>query len=597
MALLILALKLNKEQKVQVSDTTKLGQRPAAGEQFSAIQENDNGKGAKFSLRLRGKKKTGIVFICPVPGQLVLLNFITLVFRRVCKTVVNFEAAFKRLLMLLLGIDLGTSSVKVSVIDANTHQVVSSVQYPDTESGIISLHPGWAEQSPETWWLHVQEAILKSHSSKQYDPADISAIGIAYQMHGLVLVDKHQETLRDSIIWCDSRAVEIGNEAFDRIGKTKCLRYLLNSPGNFTASKLAWVKENESEIFKKIYKVMLPGDFISMKFTGEITTTISALSEGIFWDFRSNELSKDVLNYFGFDSTMIPTIKNVFDKHGLLKKDVADALSLRPGIPVAYKAGDQPNNALSLNVLKPGEVAATAGTSGVIYMVSDNLSYDEQSRVNSFAHVNHTEKDLRLGVLLCINGTGIMNSWMKRTAGTYLNYSQMNEAAAGIAPGSDGLFILPFGNGAERMLNNQSIGAHIENIDLNKHSSWHLFRAVQEGIAYSFRYGLDIMRENGMAPKIIRAGKSNLFLSEVFLETFVSVTNTPVELYDTTGSQGAAIGAGIGAGIYQNEQEAFEGMNKAAVVEPRADLGYEELYQEWRHVLNQTIKTHLEIKN
>lgn len=491
--------------------------------------------------------------------------------------------------MLLLGIDVGTSSIKVSVVDAATRQAIASAQYPETESAIISLQPGWAEQSPEMWWLHVQEAIRKANASGKYDPRDIGAIGIGYQMHGLVLVDKNQHVLRNSIIWCDSRAVEIGNRAFEAIGAERALSHLLNSPGNFTASKLAWVKQEEPEIYAATDKMLLPGDFIAMKFTGETTTTISALSEGICWDFREHALSKDVFEGYGFDRSVVPDIRKVFEPHGLLKTEVAAVLSLKAGIPVAYKAGDQLNNALSLNVLQPGEIAATAGTSGVIYSVSDSLAFDPQSRVNSFAHVNHEKGKNRIGVLLCINGTGILNNWVRTVTGTHLNYAQMNDAARAIAPGSEGLYILPFGNGAERMLNNVTVGAHMSGIDLNKHGASHIYRAAQEGIAFSFRYGLDIMRSNGLQPSVIRAGRANLFLSDVFTQAFVDVTQVPVELYACDGSVGAAIGAGIGSGIYSSEKEAFSNMKKMQVVEPSGMKRYDSLYQEWKTLLDRQL--------
>lgn len=491
--------------------------------------------------------------------------------------------------MLLLGIDVGTSSIKLSVVNAETQQAIVSVQYPETETGISSPKPGWAEQSPEMWWLHVQEAILKANATRQYDPKEIGAIGIGYQMHGLVLVDKEQKVLRDSIIWCDSRAVETGSTAFQTIGEEKCLSHLLNSPGNFTASKLAWVKHQEPAVYEKIHAVLLPGDFIGMKFTGTTTTTVSALSEGIFWDFKTNSLSEDVFNYYGFSNALIPEIKKVFEPHGFLKEQVAATLSLKTGIPVSYKAGDQLNNALSLNVLQPGEIAATAGTSGVIYSVSDQLAYDRQSRVNSFAHVNHTAGQTRLGILLCINGTGIMNNWLRNITGNHLGYAQMNDAARTVSPGSDGLFVLPFGNGAERMLGNATVQAHFHNIDLNKHTAAHIYRAGQEGIAFSFRYGLDIMRENGLQPTVIRAGKANLFLSDVFAASFVNATKAPVELYAYDGSVGAAIGAGLGAGIYADEKEAFRYMQKLASIEPEQESFYDEQYHQWKELLEERI--------
>jgi xylulokinase len=407
-------------------------------------------------------------------------------------------------------------------------------------------------------------------------------------MHGLVLLDGAGKVLRNSIIWCDSRAVPYGEKAFDAIGHDHCLQQLLNSPGNFTAAKLAWVKENEPGIFEKIDKIMLPGDFIAQRLTGHITVTPSSLSEGILWNFTNNDLADEVMQYFGFEKRIIPEIKNVFAGHGRLMQSVAEELSLTTGIPVSYKAGDQPNNALSLNVFEPGEVAATAGTSGVIYGVSDTLTYDPQSRVNSFAHVNHTHHQTRIGVLLCINGTGILNHWIKKICGG-IPYTAMNELASAIAPGSDGLMVLPFGNGAERILNNKIVGAHISDINLNHHSQAHVIRAAQEGIAFAFRYGLDIMRSNGMQPSVIRAGRANMFLSNVFCDAFVDATGVPVELYNSDGSVGAALGAGIGAGYFTNPKEAFANHKKLQVIEPAQTKLYNELYEEWKLVLEKQL--------
>ena len=492
--------------------------------------------------------------------------------------------------MLLLGIDVGTSSIKVSVIDSTSGQTIATAQYPEAETEIITLRNGWAEQSPDMWWEHVQKAILLCNQQKKYNPLNISAIGIAYQMHGLVIVDENQNSLRNSIIWCDSRAVSIGEQAFERLGAEKALANLLNSPGNFTAAKLAWVKQNEPEVYARIKKVMLPGDYIAMKLTGEITTSISALSEGIFWDFKSNCLSKDVMEYFGFDNSLIPEIRPVFSSHGQVKKAVAANLGIQSGIPVTYKSGDQPNNALSLNVTQPGEVAATAGTSGVIYGVTDHLLCDKQSRVNTFANVNHTQTNQRLGVLLCINGTGSMYRWTKNLFGASMDYMAMNHNAQQVPAGSDGLYVLPFGNGAERMLGNKIVGAHFQQIDLNIHTPAHVFRAVQEGIAFSFRYGLDILRENGMRPSIIRAGKTNLFLSDLFAQTFVDITRVPVELFNSDGSSGACIGAGIGLGIYKTPAEAFHHQKPVKVIEP-SGLNLENTYENWKKLLQLQLNT------
>lgn len=495
--------------------------------------------------------------------------------------------------MLLLGIDVGTSSIKVSVVNTETLQTVAESSFPEIENEIIALQPGWAEQSPESWWDQVQLAIQKLHAQRKYSPHEIAAIGIAYQMHGLVMVDKSGTVLRNSIIWCDSRAVGIGDAAFARIGEERCLQHLLNSPGNFTASKLAWVKQNEPGIYKRIDKIMLPGDFIAMKLTGVVTTTVSALSEGIFWDFKRNELSSDVFDYFQFDKGFIPPVKNVFADHGHLDGSVADTLLLRRGIPVCYKAGDQLNNALALNVMLPGEFATTAGTSGVIYGVTDQLIFDKQSLVNTFAHLNHvpsngTNHDVRLGVLLCVNGTGILNRWLREIAGASYTYSQMTQLAKTAKAGSDGLMVFPFGNGAERILSNRMVGAGISGLDFNKHRHAHLFRSAQEGIAFALRYGLDIMKANGMTPKVIRAARANMFLSEVFTQSFVNATNTAVEFYEGNGSFGAAIGAGIGSGIMTADSYSSK-RKPLAAVEPDQTGLYNELYENWKENLERKL--------
>lgn len=494
--------------------------------------------------------------------------------------------------MLLLGIDIGTSSIKASVVDGETGQLVTSAQYPDTENTISSPLPDWAEQDPEMWWNCAVNAIQRCNNSGKYNPKDIQAIGIAYQMHGLVMVDRNHSVLRPSIIWCDSRAVEIGNKAFQEIGEDKCLSHLLNSPGNFTASKLAWVKANEPKVYGSIYKIMLPGDFIAMKLTNAITTSNSALSEGIFWDFKENSISEDILKYYGFPKTVLPDLKPVFSNHGEVSSSMADLTGLKAGTPVCYKAGDQPNNALSLNVLEPGEVAATAGTSGVVYSVSDQISYDPLSRVNTFAHVNHQLDGLnRLGTLLCINGTGILNRWMRDQVAPQWSYSQMNEAAASIQAGANGLSILPFGNGAERVLSNKTIHSTITGLNFNTHTTANLIRAAQEGIAFSLKYGVDIMAETGTAPTVIRAGKANMFLSDVFTKALVNTIGVAVELYDTDGAKGAALGAGIGKGFFSQPKEAFENMESIGSVEPEKDLQeqYQHVYSNWESILNKQL--------
>ncbi|MCR4583806.1 MAG: carbohydrate kinase [Prevotella sp.] len=487
----------------------------------------------------------------------------------------------------LLGFDVGSSSVKASLVNADNGKCVSSAFFPEKEAPIMAVKAGWAEQDPQMWWDNAKLSLKKIMADSGVKAEEIKAIGISYQMHGLVCVDKDLKVLRPAIIWCDSRAVPYGEKAFRDLGADQCLSHLLNSPGNFTAAKLAWVKENEPELYQRIYKVMLPGDYLAMRLSGVANTTVSGLSEGMFWDFKEKQVAKFLMDYYGFDPSLIADIVPTFSVQSEVCAAAAEELGLKAGTPITYRGGDQPNNALSLNVLNPGEIAATAGTSGVVYGVLGDVNYDKQSRVNTFAHVNHTDAQTRLGVLLCINGTGILNAWVHRNITPGISYAEMNDLAAQAPIGSDGVRIIPFGNGAERVLENREIGCSVNGVNFNKHSQAHLVRAAQEGIVFSFCYGMEIMEQMGMDIRKIHAGKANMFLSPLFRDTLAGVSGATIELYDTDGSVGAAKGAGIGAGIYKDSNEAFATLDKLQVIEPdaahRAD--YKAAYEAWKETL------------
>ena len=482
--------------------------------------------------------------------------------------------------------------MKASLVDVETGEIVASKFYPEREAPIKAVKAGWAEQEPQMWWDNAKLSLCDIMSATGAKGEDILAIGISYQMHGLVCVDKNQKVLRPSIIWCDSRAVQYGERAFDTLGADKCLGHLLNSPGNFTASKLAWVKENEPEVFDQIDKIMLPGDYIAMRLSGEAQTTISGLSEGMMWDFKEKKPAKFLLDYYGFSESVLPTIVPTFSVQSTVSKAAAEELGLKEGTPISYRAGDQPNNAVSLNVFNPGEIASTAGTSGVVYGVLGEVNYDPKSRVNTFAHANYTTEQDRLGVLLCINGTGILNAWVHRNITPDMGYAEMNDLAATVPVGSEGVSVIPFGNGAERVLQNQEVNCSINGVNFNKHNRAHIVRAAQEGIVFSFCYGMEIMRQMGMDIQKIHAGKANMFLSPLFRDTLASVSGAIIELYETDGSAGAAKGAGIGAGIYKDHDEAFATLKKLQVIEP--DLAnkdaYLQAYDNWKKKLEEVCR-------
>lgn len=491
----------------------------------------------------------------------------------------------------LLGYDIGSSSIKAALVEADTRSTIKVVQSPTTEMEIIAHEGGWAEQDPEIWWANLCQATRNLFQSTDVVPKNIAGIGIAYQMHGLVLVDKDQQVLRPSIIWCDSRAVELGDRAFKDLGEERCLSHLLNSPGNFTASKLKWVRENEPQVFEKVDKFMLPGDYIAMRLTGEICSTVSGLSEGILWDFKNNRIADFLLEYYGISSQTIPQVVPAFSNQGVVQEEVAELLGLRPGIPVGYRAGDQPNNALSLNVLKPGEVAATGGTSGVVFGVFDKIVYDTHMRVNGFAHVNHQADHPSIGVLLCINGAGIQYSWLKQHFGfRKTTYQDMEQIASEIPVNSEGLQVIPFGNGSERMLGNRNIGSHLINLQLNRHGNAHVCRATLEGIAYSFAYGMEILKEMGLGIDIMKVGNDNLFQSSIFSTTVASLVNCQIQVMNTTGAVGAAKAAGIAAGCYESLEEALGESRITETFEPSEDAIYQEGFALWKSTLNHLLE-------
>lgn len=491
--------------------------------------------------------------------------------------------------MLFLGIDLGSSSIKLSVFNPEKGISVGSVTVPDFEMPILAAQFGWAEQDPESWWQYVKDGIKKLGAHQNIDLKKIAGIGIAYQMHGLVLTDENLNPVRSSIIWCDSRAAVIGDEIYNKMGSENCQKQILGSPGNFTASKLKWVKDNEPEIFEKAKYMMLPGDFIAAKLSKTAQISTSGLSEAALWNFSEGKLATEILSQMGLSEDIVPEIVSSFGIQATIHPEIAQELGLELNTKITYRAGDQPNNALSLNVLKPGEIATTAGTSAVIYAVSNQDTYDKQNRVNTFLHVNNTELQKNNGVLLCINGSGILYQWLRKIMSTdrngLISYEALNAEAAKAEPGSNGLRFYPFGNGVERIFNNKNANSGIQNLNFNIHQSSHLVRAACEGIVFAMNYGFDVMKSVGVSGNIVRAGNSNLFLSPVFREIFTNTTQTTLELYNTSGSEGAARGAAYGYGFYNSLEEAFDGLKCIERIEPNPTLTsrYHDIYQEWKN--------------
>ena len=481
-----------------------------------------------------------------------------------------------------LGIDLGSSSVKTCIYDIGSGKSIDSFTYPDSEMEIISEQDGWAEQDPNYWWECISHTF--DHLREKNDFQSIRAIGISYQMHGLVVVDKKYNPLHNAIIWCDSRAVETGQKAEIEIDNDIFKMKTLNTPGNFTASKLKWLQDNKQDIYDKIHKIMLPGDFIVHKLTNKLTTTPMGLSEGIMWDFQSQAVSEDILDYYNIKNTLIPHVVDSIGDQGTVSDDMVERFGFGKDIKVSYRAGDQPNNAFSLNVLEPGEIAATAGTSAVIYSVTDKNITDLNNRINTFLHCLNSNTSKRNGLLLCINGSGIAYSWIKSLL-KEKSYKEMDIKSEKINS-PEGIKFYPFGNGSERLFGNKKIDSHLLGLDFNKHNNNHIIRSVLEGISFSLCYSIELLRDFGVNVETVKVGKANLFLSKVFRESFVNSANVKLQMFDTNGAEGAARGAALGSGHYKDAKEAFGSLKLISEEIPNGDNTYYDRYLDWKIFLN-----------
>ena len=487
--------------------------------------------------------------------------------------------------MYFLGYDLGSSSVKAALFDIKTHKVIASASYPPQEMKISSPYPGWAEQDPEEWWQNVIQVTRLLMSQVPSEKHKVQGIGISYQMHGLIVLDKNRQILRPAIIWCDSRATIQGEKLYKSLGATYCQQRLLNAPGNFTAAKLSWIRENEPEIFGQIDTIMLPGDFLAFKLTGEIFTTISGLSEGTFWDFENHEPAEKLLNCVQGSGEILPKLTDTFGLQGNLTTKAAHALNLPSDIPLWYRAGDQPNNALALGVSAPGEVAASGGTSGVVYGIADAHINDTKNRINSFAHVNHSKPETRLGVLLCINACGILYRWIRQNIGNSATYDQLELLAAQSMVGAQGLSFLPFGNGGERMLLFKNESAQLYGLDLNRHERKDLIRAGLEGVAFSFVYGIEMMKTLGVPIQKINVANDNLFQSDIFSQTIANLAEATIEMKVTTGAIGAAQAAAFASGAYASLKEATFDPTISKTFNPAISGHYKQAYEQWKNYL------------
>lgn len=436
--------------------------------------------------------------------------------------------------MAFLGIDVGTSSVKVSIVGEDGVILASATAPASSERAINSPNPNWAEQNPEDWWEDAQQAILNLPLEARLQ---VEAIGIAYQMHGLVLVDSQFQPVRPSIIWCDGRNIQESQILAESLGLDALENRLLNKPGTLTLAKLAWVAEHEPETLAKAHTFGLPGDFIAYKLTGEWSTTKSGYSEMVGWDFGASIPFEEGFRKAGW-KLPLPEARPNLEEGAPIQKVIAEKLGLPPSARVTYRAGDQPNNAFGLGVLQQGETAISAGTSGVLYGIGDS-SPGLHEGINRFLHVNS-----QIGVLMCLNGVGSALAFARRTWFQNQSYEALSELASQANPENCPYFF-PFGNGAERILSERAFSGFTE-LDFNRHNLPELARSVFEGIAFAYRLGSEKMEKAGCLSKVVNGTESGLLKSSFFAQLLANELQVELILSEGDGSTAAARGAALG---------------------------------------------------
>jgi xylulokinase len=481
--------------------------------------------------------------------------------------------------MYWLGVDVGTGGSRALLVDANGRVRYSFVA-PHEEMRM--LKPLWAEQEPEDWWRASQLAIQGVLKQAKADGGAINGIGLSGQMHGLVLLDEKHSVIRPALIWCDQRSQRQVDEINAAAGPETVLRATANPVlTGFTLPKLLWVKDNEPEKYSRIKRVLLPKDFVRFKLTGEFITDVSDASGTALFDVLRRKWSDEMIGILHLDKSILPEALESSAIAGHISEEAARATGLRAGTPVVAGAGDQAASAIGNGIVRSGEVSCTVGTSGVVFAYLEKPAYDPLGRVHTFCHaipgVWHV-----MGVT---QGAGLSLQWYRNRFSQNSDYDELTADASLSPPGAHGLFWLPY-----------LMGERTPHLDANARAAWvgltakhqasDLVRSILEGVCYSLKDGLEIIRELGATPSTTRLSGGGA-KSPLWHQLFANIFNQRVTTLETQeGSAfGAALLAAIGTKHYASAKEACKAaVHEVSAKEPdrAAAAFYEEHYRVFR---------------
>ncbi len=453
----------------------------------------------------------------------------------------------------LLGLDVGTSGARCVAIDETGRLLAEAAsEYP-----LHSPRPGWSEQDPEDWW-EASRTVLGRVALKVGQ--DVAGIGLTGQMHGAVFLDGADAIIRPALLWNDQRTQEQCDEITRLVGRDELIR-IAGNPAltGFQAPKLLWLREEEPRAYARMRRLLLPKDYIRLRLTGQAATDVSDASGTLLLDLRSRSWSDEILGTLEIPRRWLPEVFEGPEASGGVLAGVAGELGLRPGIPVAAGGGDNAAGAVGSGIIAGGLASCSIGTSGVLFAHSDALRLDPSGRLHAFCHAVPNRYHL-MGVSLSAGGS---LRWWRDILGN-ATYEEMGLLAAQAPPGSEGLVFVPYLTG-ERSPHLDPLARGAFFGLSSRHSAAHLTRAVMEGVAFSLRDSLDLMKELGEAPTQVRVtgggARSDLWrqvLADVFDCRIVRTAS------DQGPAFGAALLASVAAGVHTNVEEACAGIELRA---------------------------------
>lgn len=451
----------------------------------------------------------------------------------------------------LMGIDLGTSSVKTIVMRHNGQQMALS----QCDYSFSTPRPGWAEQDPESWWGATTKTIQEALTLAGILPSELAGIGFSGQMHGLVPLDSNCRPLRPAILWCDQRTVDEVRQierkiGLHRLGELTCNRI---STG-FQTATLLWLKKHEPSTYEQITTVLTPKDYIRFRLTGELSTDVTDAAGTLAFDVRCGSWSWALLSELGLRTDYYPSVHLPHSPAGQVLQSAAACTGLKSGTAVYHGGADQVMQAIGNGIVLPGQVSATIGTGGQIFAPLDRPWYDQKLRTHTFNHFDGQSWYL-MGASLC---AGLALRWLRNQVLGGQSYRELDRMAASVPAGSDGLFFLPYLAGERTPHMDAEARAMFAGLTL-RHGQAHLVRATMEGVAYTMCDGLDILRDSGQAVRQIIASGGGA-QSPLWMQILSDVFQVEIKLSKMAeqAAVGAAMTAGVGCGLYPDYQTAFQ---------------------------------------